>query len=390
MRQSAAMAVDITDPRPFPERADAAFDAQIELAASSLGSSSTARAAKLDQTLTRDLVRVLRSGDASWIEGLLAAAPSAEIRRHFWRRLLVAWDDASRTAGEPGLAVTLFALPIVIVAGRSSEAGANGIDAVLRDSARLVAMLREHGALAGNLSFGLANALVAADALDPARLPELLSWTSLSDAHAAAAPALVPAAIPVATGEHAVHLRFLVGTALAATGTDLLSDSQIGAWGLPLAQELARQLATPGVSVLALPRPPQAPLVALQAGRAAQREVGAQLFASNAIRRLRASVGEPAAVVSAHRCATALGGGELRLSLSSAFDPAQAEGFRCPLFPCECAGEVAAMLVDLLHDCRIADVHVLPGVYQDRASGTGQVLLFKADAIAQARNAALQ
>jgi hypothetical protein len=122
MRQSAAMAVDITDPRRFPERADAAFDAQIELAASSLGSSSTARAAELDQTLTCDLVRVLRSGDASWIEGLLAAAPSAEIRRHFWRRLLVAWDDASRRVGEPGLAVTLFALPIVIVAGRSSEA----------------------------------------------------------------------------------------------------------------------------------------------------------------------------------------------------------------------------------------------------------------------------
>jgi hypothetical protein len=259
---------------------------------------------------------------------------------------------------------------------------------VLPDSARLVAILREHGALAGNSSFGLANALVAADALDPLRLPELLSWTGLSDAHAA--PALVPATIPVATGEQAVHLRFLVGTALAATGTDLLADSQIGAWGLPLAQELARQLATPGVSVLALPRPPQAPLAALQAGRAAQREVGAQLFASNAIRRLRASVGEPAAVVSAHRCATALDGGELRLSLSSAFDPAGAEGFRCPLFPCECAGEVAAMLVDLLHDCRIADVHVLPGVYQDRASGTGQVLLFKADAIAQARNAALQ
>jgi hypothetical protein len=253
---------------------------------------------------------------------------------------------------------------------------------VLPDSGRAVAILREHGALAGNRSFGVANALVAAGALDLSRLPELLSWTSLSNAHAAGVRALEPATIPVAAGDQAVHLRFLIGTALAAAGTDLLADSHVGAWGLPLAQELARQLAAPGISVLALPRAPQPPLAALQAGRAAQREVGAQLFASNAIRRLRASVGEPAAVVSAHRCATALGGGELRLSLSSAFDPTKAEGFRCPLFPGERAGDVAAILVDLLHDCRVTDVHVLPEVYPDRDSETGLVLLFKAEAIA--------
>ena len=384
------MAVDITDPRSFPERTDAAFAAQIELAAASLGSSSTARAAEFDQTLTGDLARVLRSGDASWIERLMAAAPSAAIGRHLWRRLLVAWDEASRGVGERGLAVTLFALPIVIVAGRSSVAGASIVDAVLPDSGRVVAILREQGALAGNRSFGLANALVGADALDVSRLPELRSWTNLSDAHAAGARALVPATIAVAAGEQAVHLRFLIGTALAASGTDLLADSHVGAWGLPLAAELARQLATPGISVLALPKAPQPPLAALQAGRAAQREVGAQLFASNSIRRLRASVGEPAAVVSAHRCPAALGGGELRLSLSSVFDPAQAAGFRCPLFPGERAGDVAAMLVNLLHDCRIADVHVLPGVYPDREPETGLVLLFKAGAIPEARNTALQ
>ena len=95
-------------------------------------------------------------------------------------------------------------------------------------------------------------------------------------------------------------------------------------------------------------------------------------------------------MVSAHRCASALGGGELRLSLSSVFDPAQAEGFRCPLFPGERAGDVAAMLVDLLRDCRIADIHVLPGIYSDRDSETGLTLLFKAEAMAEARHTALQ
>jgi hypothetical protein len=144
---------------------------------------------------------------------------------------------------------------------------------------------------------------------------------------------------------------------------------------------VSRQIASRGVSALALPRPPQAPVLALQHGRSAQREVGAQIFASNAIRRFRSSVGEPSAVISAHRCATSPGGGELRLSLSSPFDPRQAEGFRCPLFAFDRAGDVATMLVDLLRDCRVGDVRVVAGVQPDRDPGTGMVLLFKADAI---------
>ena len=115
-------------------------------------------------------------------------------------------------------------------------------------------------------------------------------------------------------------------------------------------------------------------------GRDAQREVGAQLFASNAIRGLRARVGEPAAVISAHRSVAAPGGGELRLSLSSPFDPRQAEGFRCPLFPTDRVGDVASMLFDLLRDCRVADVRMLPGVHPDRDPQTGMTLLFKPEA----------
>ena len=122
--------------------------------------------------------------------------------------------------------------------------------------------------------------------------------------------------------------------------------------------------------------------MALQQGRTVQRAVGAQLFASNAIRRLRASVGEPCAVISAHRCPTAPGGGELRLSLSSALDPRQAEGFRCPLFPTDSAGDVVSMLIELLHDCRVNDVRVRDGIHADRDASTGLTLLFKSDVAA--------
>jgi hypothetical protein len=193
---------------------------------------------------------------------------------------------------------------------------------------------------------------------------------------------LPPTPIALQSGQQSVHLRFLIGTALAAPGIDVLSDSEVAGWALPLAQELARQLAAPQVSVLALPRAPQWPPAALQQGRSAQREVGAQLFASNAIRKLRGAVGEPSAVISAHRCPGAPGGGELRLSLSSPFDPRQAEGFRCPLFATDRVGDVATMLLDLLRDCRVADVRVLPGVHPDRDPQTGMVLLFKPDAAA--------
>ena len=70
----------------------------------------------------------------------------------------------------------------------------------------------------------------------------------------------------------------------------------------------------------------------------------------------------------------------MRLSLSSAFDPRQAEGFRCPLFPADAVDDVVSMLVELMRDCRVDDVQVLPGVHPDRDAATGVTLLFKSDA----------
>src|SRR5207247_1600403 len=99
---------------------------------------------------------------------------------------------------------------------------------------------------------------------------------------------LTPAPIVVTTAE-AVHLRFVIGTAIAAPAVDLISESDVGSWGIPFARGLARELAVDGAAVLDLPRAPQRLLPAVAAGRGAQREVSAHLFASNAIRRFRAS-----------------------------------------------------------------------------------------------------
>jgi hypothetical protein len=319
---------------------------------------------------------LLAPGQGERLAAVFATAPSVAIYRHLWR-LLAQCEHGLGPAG--GLTVTMFALPVIIVAGiEGSVESRTTLPCVLEDAAAIAGILREHGALAGNQSFALANALVAVGAIDLAQLPELLAWRALPET-AAFARAFEPAEIALSGGPETVHLRFVVGSALAAPGADLLRLTEVGKWGIPLAQALGRQLAVRGVSVLALPRAPRSLLHAVRQGRAAQREVGAHIFAANAIRKLRASVGEPTAVISAHRAPASVNGGEVRLSLSSPFDPREAEGFRCPLYPLDRVDDIVAMLTDLLSQCRVSDVRVVPGIHGDRDPATGLPLLFKGD-----------
>lgn len=376
-------APDCPDPRVFPGHPDPAYAPLLDLAAASLAASSTARADEIDGVLVAALVTHLRSGDGLILAGLMAAAPSFTIARHLWRRLIDAWREASSDGDGDALAATLFALPTVIIVGAPPGSEALPVECILGAPDRVAGLLREHGALARNLSFSISAALIAADALDVARLPALLQDQRRVLASDGAVLDLPPTSMAVPAGQESVHLRFLMGHALAAPGVDLLAGADTAGWGLPVARELARQLATPGASLLALPGAARSPPAALVQGRAAQRAVGAQLFASNAIRRLRARIGEPSAVISAHACAGAPGGGELRLSLCSALDRGEAEGFRCPLFPTDSVGDVVTMLVELLRDCRVTDIRVLPGVHADRDPATGLTLLFRADALPQ-------
>jgi hypothetical protein len=387
------VSLDIADPRTPSETVAAAYSPLIELAEARLEAPSETRADEIDRALTGVLTERLRSGEALLLADTIAAAPSVASARQLWRRLVDAWALASRADSGDGVAAALFAMPVVVIAGSQSDIdgspAAAAISGLLADTERLAAILREHGALAGNQTFGFANALVAADAVDVPKLSQLLAWQTLAASVGVPERDLPPTPIAVQPGQQSVHLRFLIGTALAARGTDILAATDMTGWAMPFALELARQLVSPMLSVLALPRAPQSPPAALQQGRAAQREVGAQLFASNAIRKLRAAVGEPSAVISAHRSTAAPGGGELRLSLSSPFDSRQAEGFRCPLFPTDRASDVAAMLVDLMRDCRVTDVRILPGVHADRDPQTGMTLLFKADAFGDAEPTSL-
>ena len=365
------------DPRRYPPAtAPAPFARLFALTEERLGAPTGDAAVRIDAQLGAALDALLAGAGAALAQ-LFDGVPSAAVHRHLWRLLA---ERERAVAADAALRLTLFAIPVVIVTAVDGKPVAPvTLPGVVDDIAGKVAILREHRALAGNENFSLGNALVAADALALEHLPALLAARTLPSS-AAPLRDLVPAPITIGSTTEAVHLRFLVGTALAAPTADPLREQTIGKWGIPFAVAIARDIGAAGVSVLALPRAPQGLVSALWQGRVAQREVGAQLFASNAIRRLRASVGEPQAVLSVHGPLDG-GGGEVRLSLSSPFDPREAEGFRCPLLPQDRVDDVVKMLTDLLRDCRVDSIREMPGLHADRDPGTGLTLLFKGDAL---------
>jgi len=366
----------LADPRTFPppDAADARSRALHALAAQALEAATGEIADARQREIAGAVDAMVDDGDGAALARLLASSPSAAIHRHLWRAVVASTERPPAAPPAP----VLFALPVIVVAA-SDDASEHPVDAIVEGSAELAAILVEHGALGGHRQVALAGALCAADAIDVGALPALMRAAASPDAFAPLD--MAPAPLTATSGGERVHLRFLVGSALAASVSALVGDARVGAWGVPFTRALSQRLAAPGASVVALPRAPQSLVAAVATGRGVQREAGAALFASNAVRRLRASVGEPVAVISAHRAASAPLGGELRLSLSSPLDPREAEGFRCPLDALDRVADVAAMLAEVARDCRIGDVRVLAGVHDDRDAATGLTLMFKPDSV---------
>ena len=254
--------MNIDDPRVFAAQADSAQAPLFEMVEATLAASSTSRAEEIDRALVMALAQRFVAGEGSFVAELLATAPSASVKRHLWRRLIDAWREASRGEKNDGLAATLFAIPLVLVAAGKDRDGE--IAGTLGDGERVAAILREHRALGGSRAFALATPLIASDSLDLAHLPQLLAWQRQAADGGVRHLDLYPTPIATKAGQEGVHLRFLVGIALAAPQADLLRETDSASSAMALAQELARQLAGPGYSVLALPRAAQSPLAALQ------------------------------------------------------------------------------------------------------------------------------
>lgn len=312
--------------------------------------------------LTTKLRELAAVGDDAAIAAAFAAAPDQTVRRFLLEALKAAIDDPAPEE-DGGLLARVFALPVVFVAGGRAGAVVPGL---IPDAAAIGGLLRQHGALGQTENFGLAAALVTAETLERLQPSELYRWTrSIGDADAGPR-ALSGTDIQVDAVEERAHLRFLVGAGVApAQGLSFVeSGSRIGAWGLAVTRALAAQLGQQGLTLLPLPRPPKSLLVAAAAGRFALQETRLSLFASSVLRQLRASVGEPVAVLSVHA------GCDVRVSLSSPFDASVLHGLRWPLGVFDDLTEVAHSILSLLADCRVLDVRVVPGLQPDRdASG---------------------
>jgi len=372
----------LPDPRHFVPMNEAHTDELIDYALAALAAEQGVIQEKQESALRDAMMAKLRDGDTEAIARALAQAPSLAVQRLLARTLALAHVAGGRSRGESDLPLTVFALPIIIVAGSAAPIT---LEATLPDVDELVALMKAGGALRGNQSFTLSNALASAAAFAIERLPASLDWWKLNPG---APIAIEPAPLSVPANQESVFLRFLMGTAWAGPGVDLLTARDTAPWGMPFTQALARQLAREGLTLLALPRPPQAPLSALYQGRVAQREVSLQLFVTHAVRKFRGSVGEPAAVISAHRLDD--GRGEVRLSLSNPFDEKGAEGFRAELYATDRAQDVATAMQDLLRECQVEDVTTLGDVFPDIDHETRMPLLFRADALAGAVERALK
>jgi hypothetical protein len=334
----------LADPRRF---AAPGSDPAVSLASDWLNA-----AAPQDGPASPRLVSWLRDraaqGRDAQIAASLRAATSRATYRCLWESLVQAVSPDTRT----GAVALPFAFPLLIVTGGRAPANVPG---VLRDIGRVRAVLEGSGVLGHVTNFGLGNALCslpALQAVQPSRL-----YTLAREIFPGALD-LPPADIAVTTSDEQVHLRFLLGAAVTPVHapTFLETGSAVATWGMALTRELSEQLATDGLSVLPLPRPPATLLRAQELGRRAREELAFQAFASSVLRRFRAEVGEPQVSVAA------LDSVAIGVRFASPFVENRVAVHEWALHPLDDLAEIAASILGLLRECRVENVQVLPGV----------------------------
>ena len=319
--------------------------------------------------------RLAQVDDAAVFGALAGAASQVEYER-LWELVCIAVEDAGED--QPGdVALRLFAIPLVLVT--AARAGAT-IPGTLSDVAALHALFERRGAFGTARNIGLGNALCASDTLERLSPSTVYAWCQNWSQQRRDFPA---DALDVHPGREQVHLRFLMGAGVAPREAPSFREtaSNIVAWGMPVARELVRQLAQPGLELLPLPRAPVALLRAPQAGRVAALDAAFNLFVSNTVRNFRASVGDPSVVISAH--ALQDGGAEVRVSLSAAFDDTLLEGFRWPLHPLDDIRSIEENMTSLLRECRVHDIVHIERVLSDRLP-SGKLFLRKEDELCAA------
>ena len=343
----------LPDPRRYPgaEGSSLAGDAQ-RLVSAGTGSPLTLEA------LAREVAAMLARGEETTVRNALRQAPSADACRALYQAL-----DLALKPGVPGredaagnsVNLHLFAIPVLLVVGAPA---AHRVSGVLPDPESVCTLFEKSGVLGHCRNFGVSSALAALEQL------EALPWATLYSVANAQSWAdyagldLAPADIDIPAERETVHLRFISGAAMTPADAPAFIEAagDIGRWGIPLTKELGRQMSVAEVSLLAIPRAPRSIVRAMLEGWFAARELGFQLFLSNALRQARTRIGEPDVTVAAYSDQT------IRIRLTSPFDELLDQVYGWPLSPADDFEAVAGSISAMLHESRVERFVVAPVV----------------------------
>jgi hypothetical protein len=297
--------------------------------------------------LTNAFRELASAGRDAEIRESLAAAPSAPVYARLWQALCAAVEKPPR---DHRVATRVFAIPWVIVCGASTNAT---LTCVLPDVQELARVLEASGVFGPSRNVGLGTALASIELIEAIAPSELLEWTANPEVRD-----VPPAPIELTRGGEEVHVRLLLGAAIVPAAAPDIAEtgSNVGMWGTPALRALRAQLATPGVQILPMPRPPAGLYSAAYAGRRAGIEAAFNLFVSNTLRRFRGIVGDAQVNLSAHE------GPEFRVTLWTPLDEGLVEGFRWPLHPADELDEIERTIKTMISECRLEEPYVAPEV----------------------------
>lgn len=334
----------ISDPRRF----DDASQSPLSKTANEVAAASAEDQTRLLSRLSRRLSTMLEQGDENAIREALRNPPSSSACRALLQALELALSPNVRGGG---VSVRVFAIPVLFVVGGAPAARVNG---VVPDAGEIRSLFETAGTLGHCRNFGLSNALTDLGSVETIPLSVLYAITRGEQWGGLGGLDLPPADIAVTANQETVHLRFLVGAALTPGDAPGFVESagDIGLWGMSLTQLLGRQLSSQGVSLLAIPRPPRAIVSAAQEGWYAARELGFQLFLSNALRQARLRVGDPDVMITTSSdCA-------IRIRLTSPFDDLFDQTYVWPLAPADCFDAIVNSIFALLNDAKVERIEV--------------------------------
>lgn len=307
------------------------------------------------KTLHTQLAEVLATQDHAALNAALTQAPSHYAYSVLWEALRQVVEQADPYSAQ---SATLFAIPLILVAGIKGQAQLPG---KLGDIDAITALLKQHDVIAADADVYLSARLAHPEQMASVNPAQLALWRDQLQYASGGLPVALEEA-PVQFKDEGVFARFIVGIAIQREDAPpaIKLNARIGAWGVPLAQEIGRQLQTNGVTLFTIPRAPQSWLAAQESARQTQNETRLQVATSNALRSIRNNGRTPVVVMAAHES------GEIRITFAAQEDDERWEGFVWPLAPLDDAAQILAFAQDLFAECHVDEVRVIDAVQPDR------------------------